>query len=558
MSHSVLALKSAEETRNTFELQKVADSSLDVNVTEAGDVTRGGKLTQHDEAFEILASTQGVRYVTEDENARILKKIDWHVMPVIVVIYFLQLLDKQTLAFSSVFGLSTDTGLVGNQYSLLGSMVYVAQLVLQPFSAYFLVKIRLSIYVPIIVTCWGATLAIMASATNFKGLLVARFFLGVFEASITPAVVLIVQMWYRRREQGYRMAVWYSTYGLVNVFGSLIMFGLGHIRSNELHTYQIVFLLLGTVTFLVGLISFFLFPDNPVKSNFLSPEEKVVAVERLRANQQGVETKVFKIYQVLEMISDPKSWCWMILSMLIAIPAAGMIIFGPLILRGFGFNRFNVMLVNIPFGVLQILWVFLAVWASKRFNAKSIIILIALVPSIIGTVLLLQTGRQPEDQATLLVAFYLLSFTTAIGPVLSSWQASNVAGHTKKATTVTFMSVGGLIGDIIGPLLFAPKDRPYYRGGLTAMLICMIVAVCFVFVVIVYLRYSNKRNERRRVVAGKKAKIQDYSMLTMREVQVARAKENAEKGGVSNIQNIGTHAFDDLTDLQNDEFIYVY
>ena len=51
------------------------------------------------------------------------------------------------------------------------------------------------------------------------------------------------------------------------------------------------------------------------------------------------------------------------------------------------------------------------------------------------------------------------------------------------------------------------------------------------------------------------AKIQDYSMFTVREVQVARAKEIAEKGGVSNTQNIGTHAFDDLTDLQNDEFI---
>jgi hypothetical protein len=64
------------------------------------------------------------------------------IMPVIVVIYFLQrkilitsykpkfwkfyyltVLDKQTLAFSSVFGLSIDTGLVGDQYSLLGSMV---------------------------------------------------------------------------------------------------------------------------------------------------------------------------------------------------------------------------------------------------------------------------------------------------------------------------------------------------------------------------------------------------------------------------------------------------
>ena len=78
MSLSILALNSAEKTRNIAELQKVADSPLDVNVTEAGDVTLGGgKLAHHDEAFEILASTQGVRYVTEDENARILKKIDW-------------------------------------------------------------------------------------------------------------------------------------------------------------------------------------------------------------------------------------------------------------------------------------------------------------------------------------------------------------------------------------------------------------------------------------------------------------------------------------------------
>ena len=29
----------------------------------------------------------------------------------------------------------------------------------------------------------------------------------------------------------------------------------------------------------INIGSFFLFPDNPVKSNFLSPEEKLVAVE---------------------------------------------------------------------------------------------------------------------------------------------------------------------------------------------------------------------------------------------------------------------------------------
>ena len=32
-------------------------------------------------------------------------------------------MDRQTLAFASVFGLPHDTGLVGEQYSLLGSVV---------------------------------------------------------------------------------------------------------------------------------------------------------------------------------------------------------------------------------------------------------------------------------------------------------------------------------------------------------------------------------------------------------------------------------------------------
>ena len=130
------------------------------------------------------------------------------------------------------------------------------------------------------------------------------------------------------------------------------------------------------------------------------------------------------------------------------------------------------MLVNIPFGVLQILWVFSAVvrsfihsserrcrltfnpdsgrrkdlmWNQSLYWSVWFHLLLAQVSIFYKKklrisslsphlVLLLQTGRQPRDQPTLLVAFYLLSFTTAIGPVLYSWQASNVAGHTKKTT----------------------------------------------------------------------------------------------------------------------------
>lgn len=46
---------------------------------------------------------------------------------------------------------------------------------------------------------------------------------------------------------------WSSNAGWVNIFGSLIMFGIGHIHSTVLHPYQTLSLLLGTITFFVGL-----------------------------------------------------------------------------------------------------------------------------------------------------------------------------------------------------------------------------------------------------------------------------------------------------------------
>ncbi|KAF9568080.1 MFS general substrate transporter [Agrocybe pediades] len=223
---------------------------------------RSQNLATQDEALTFLSLNGNVsRHITQQEDALLLRKIDRHLMPIMFCIFFLQLMDKQTLSLCSVFGLAKDTNLVGDEYSLLGSIVW------------------LSLYVPVIVTLWGMTLACMAAAKNFVGLLIARFFLGVFEASIQASSVLIVQIWYRRQEQGIRLAVLYSSIGWVHIFGSLIMYGLGHIHSNIMRPYQLISLLLGGITILVGFLSFFKFPDNAVRCKFLSNEEKAMTIE---------------------------------------------------------------------------------------------------------------------------------------------------------------------------------------------------------------------------------------------------------------------------------------
>ena len=145
----------------------------------------GDDLAGKDKAAELLQHSGQIVVVTPEENKRILKKIDLTILPIMLAVYFLQGLDKATLSYASVFGLVTDAHLgKGQEYSWLGSIVYVAQLVLQPVIAYFLVKLPTGKFAAVMVFCWGSVLSFMALAKNFKGLLATRFFLGAFEAAV--------------------------------------------------------------------------------------------------------------------------------------------------------------------------------------------------------------------------------------------------------------------------------------------------------------------------------------------------------------------------------------
>lgn len=50
----------------------------------------------------------------------------------------------------------------------------------------------------------------------------------------------------------------------------------------------------GIITLIVSGLFWFLFPDSPATAWFLTSEERVLAVERIKVNQAGVENKHFK------------------------------------------------------------------------------------------------------------------------------------------------------------------------------------------------------------------------------------------------------------------------
>ena len=63
---------------------------------------------------------------------------------------------------------------------------------------------------------WGLTLALFATVSNFGGAVAIRFFLGVFEAAVSPGFALFTSQWYTKAEQGVRTGIWFSFNGYVS------------------------------------------------------------------------------------------------------------------------------------------------------------------------------------------------------------------------------------------------------------------------------------------------------------------------------------------------------
>ncbi|KAI1822478.1 MFS general substrate transporter [Xylaria intraflava] len=527
-----------------------AASSASQEEYTTGTMTGHGPASEKhgDKAMQLVGDERVV--LTEEDNKRIRRRTDMVILPIIVWVYFLQILDKTVLGNAATFGLIESTGLTGSQYSLLGSIAPIAQLAWQPFSSVLIVKVPHRILMSALLLGWGVACASLAACHNFPTLLAARFFLGLFEGGCLPLFSVITSQWYRRAEQPLRVAAWYGTNGTATIVASAVSYGLGHIISPVLESWQIIFLFVGLIT--IATVPFVYWKlDNDIPSaRFLSEDDKLKAVERLRANQTGTGSRDFKWKHILEMFLEPKTYLWIALSLFINAGASVTNTFGPLILNGLGFDKYLTSLLNIPFGFVQWVIILLASWAAQRFRLKSAVMVAFVLPVVAGLAVLYAIPRTPGHNAPLLVGYYLLAFLFGNIPVMVAWIVANTAGTTKKSVIMSVYNGAASVGNIIGPIVFNSKDAPSYLPGLRVVLGFFVATAACAVLQAANLGFLNKMQERRRVENGKPAKIIDTSMADTYHDLVA-ADESAGES------RIGQNAFADLTDRENDEFVYV-
>jgi len=152
------------------------------------------------------------------------------------------------------------------------------------------------------------------------------------------------------------------------------------------------------------------------------------------------------------------------------------------------------------------------------------------------------------------LANYLISLYSGISPHIYSWSAQNTAGDTKRKATTGMLFVGASAGNIIGPQLFKSANAPHYATGLHVNLALFICIAILAVVGALNVRRLNIRHAHMREAMGKSAVVVDLSMESKRQLKERGAAANEIEGEAS----IGEHGFDDMGDLKNEDFTYVY
>lgn len=164
-------------------------------------------------------------------------------------------------------------------------------------------------------------------------------------------------------------------------------------------------------------------------------DDRLIAIERLRMNQQGISSGEWRWDHVRECLLDIKTWIWVALLTAVSIPSGGISTFGPLIVESFGFDSFTTILFNMPFGAVQVFATLGSAWAATHYKAKSPILALLCLPPIAGLVMMLNIRYDKSNRGALLAAYYLTSFYPAISPLIYSWSGANTAGDTKRKMT---------------------------------------------------------------------------------------------------------------------------
>ncbi|KAK6827491.1 hypothetical protein PG987_010832 [Apiospora arundinis] len=421
-----------------------------------------------------LAIGSGAVPVQAVHEAKLLRKIDLHVLPILFIVYLVAFLDRANMSNALTLGLPTELGLTGQQPNVSLTIFFVPYILFEIPSNILMKKLSPHVWLFGCVLVFGVASIAQGFVRSYSGILATRFLLGLAESGIFSGQLLSHQL--LEESQKRFTAYWCSTM-LASAFGSLVASGIAHMDGfRGLAAWRWLFILEGIATVIVAAIAFFTVTDFPQEAKWLTEDERSSIMKKTGSTES--EFRPVTTRDALNFATKPKHWLGAIMYFSILIPANSLVYFTPTIVQGLGYSTVQTQLHSVPpFAAAFGLTVILAI-LSDRMRVRSPFIFFNLCLLITGIAMCMKirgVERFSAEYAGLCLAGM---GSLGVGGNIICWYVMNLRGHGERAVGSAWMLCFGNIGSIVATFSFQKKDAPLYHKGYS--LVLAMGALCFV------------------------------------------------------------------------------
>ncbi|KAH8666318.1 major facilitator superfamily transporter [Xylariales sp. PMI_506] len=430
---------------------------------------------------------------------RVVRKIDRVLVPLVTALYLMSFLDRSNIGNAQTAGLSASLGMSDAQYQWLLTIFYIPYILFEWFALMWK-AIPPHIWATICVLVWGLAATLQASAFNWAGLMVCRWFMAMAEAGYGPGIPYLLSFFYKRHELGFRCGIFLSAAPLATTFAGALAYGItsGH---PAIPNWKVLFIVEGLPSIVLAAIAFKFLPDSPDTARFLNAEE--IQAAKTRAIQQtgseGTErVGGVNIKEILRSLADVKTWILPLMYFSCNVSFSSLPVFLPTILQNMGFTAINAQGLSAPPYFLSFLICIVSTWIADRTRQRGLMI--------IGLSLIAGVGYILLATVKSVGVCYFGVFLAAAGvfPAISNilpWTLNNQGTDSKRGAGIALLNIIGQCGPILGTRIFPTSTAPYYVKGMSICAAFMFFNALLAFILRSYLVWENKKFEERDAAA---------------------------------------------------------
>ncbi len=226
-----------------------------------------------------------------DADARLFSKVAWRLLPVLILAYIFNYLDRNNIGFAALT-MNKEIGLTATQFGRGAGILFLGYCFLEVPSNMILYRVGARRWIARIMISWGLISAATVFVSGPRSFYLLRFLLGAAEAGFFPGVAFYLGHWFPA-EYRTRVIAWFMVAIPISsvvggaLSGSLLqMDGLAGIAG-----WKWLFVLEGLPVVILGLVVLKVMTERPEDATWLTEEERQTVRDRVAGEQRPREVR---------------------------------------------------------------------------------------------------------------------------------------------------------------------------------------------------------------------------------------------------------------------------